>query len=73
MIAGNEELGMASISDRENREIETVNASGSAPVLFFHGLWLLPSSTIDHGWREVTPPARDSVTCFVPATPGEAA
>ena len=35
---------MASISERENREIEAVNASGTTPVIFIHGLWLLPSS-----------------------------
>jgi non-heme chloroperoxidase len=35
---------MASISERENREIEAANASGSPPVVFVHGLWLLPSS-----------------------------
>jgi pimeloyl-ACP methyl ester carboxylesterase len=34
----------ASISERENREIEAANASGSTPVVFIHGLWLLPSS-----------------------------
>jgi non-heme chloroperoxidase len=37
---------MPSISDRENREIEAANASGNTPVVFIHGLWLLPSS-----WR----------------------
>jgi pimeloyl-ACP methyl ester carboxylesterase len=31
-------------SERENREIEAANASGSTPVVFVHGLWLLPSS-----------------------------
>src|SRR5918999_2370561 len=35
---------MASISEREKREIETANASGNTPVVFIHGLWLLPSS-----------------------------
>jgi non-heme chloroperoxidase len=35
---------MASISDRENREIEAANASGNTPVVFIHGLWLLPDS-----------------------------
>jgi non-heme chloroperoxidase len=35
---------MASISERENREIEAANASGDTPVVFIHGLWLLPSS-----------------------------
>ena len=35
---------MASISERENREIEAANASGNTPVVFVHGLWVLPSS-----------------------------
>src|SRR5215204_178220 len=39
-----EEFGMASISERESREIEAANASGTTPVVFVHGLWLLPSS-----------------------------
>ena len=35
---------MASISERENREIEAANASGNTPVVVIHGLWLLPRS-----------------------------
>jgi pimeloyl-ACP methyl ester carboxylesterase len=35
---------MAPISERENREIEAANASGDTPVVFIHGLWLLPGS-----------------------------
>src|SRR5215211_4782801 len=35
---------MASISERESMEIEAANASGTIPVVFIHGLWLLPSS-----------------------------
>src|SRR6201984_1886002 len=35
---------MASFSERENREIEAANSSGKTPVVFIHGLWLLPSS-----------------------------
>src|SRR3954468_25039778 len=38
------EFVMASISERENREIEAANVSGNTPVVFIHGLWLLPSS-----------------------------
>ena len=34
----------ASISERERREIELANASDKTPVVFIHGLWLLPSS-----------------------------
>jgi pimeloyl-ACP methyl ester carboxylesterase len=35
---------MTSISERESGEIEAANASGNTPVVFIHGLWLLPSS-----------------------------
>jgi pimeloyl-ACP methyl ester carboxylesterase len=35
---------MVSISEREKREIEAANASGTTPIVFIHGLWLLPSS-----------------------------
>jgi pimeloyl-ACP methyl ester carboxylesterase len=35
---------MASVSEREKREIEAANASGDTPVVLIHGLWLLPSS-----------------------------
>jgi pimeloyl-ACP methyl ester carboxylesterase len=35
---------MAYISERESREIEASNASGTNTVVFIHGLWLLPSS-----------------------------
>src|SRR4051794_26964733 len=31
-------------SDRESRQIEQANASERTPVVFIHGLWLLPSS-----------------------------
>jgi pimeloyl-ACP methyl ester carboxylesterase len=39
-----EKMITVSISERETREIEAANASGNAPVVFIHGLWLLPSS-----------------------------
>jgi pimeloyl-ACP methyl ester carboxylesterase len=35
---------VASVSERESREIEAANASGHTPVVFIHGLWLLPGS-----------------------------
>jgi pimeloyl-ACP methyl ester carboxylesterase len=35
---------MPSISDREAAQVESANASGRTPVVFIHGLWLLPSS-----------------------------
>ena len=40
---------MASTSERENREIEAANGSGNTPVVFIHGLWLLPSSWASWG------------------------
>ena len=33
----------AAINDREREQIERANATGLAPVVFIHGLWLLPS------------------------------
>jgi non-heme chloroperoxidase len=38
-------------SEREMRQVEEANASGRTPVVFIHGLWLLPSSW-DH-WAEL--------------------
>lgn len=35
---------MATITDHEAQEIERANAAGRTPVVFIHGLWLLPSS-----------------------------
>jgi pimeloyl-ACP methyl ester carboxylesterase len=35
---------MATITDRETAQIERANSSGRTPVVFIHGLWLLPSS-----------------------------
>jgi pimeloyl-ACP methyl ester carboxylesterase len=35
---------MATITDGEAAQIEAANASGRTPVVFIHGLWLLPSS-----------------------------
>jgi hypothetical protein len=34
-----EEFGMASISERESREVEAANAFGTTPVVFIHGLF----------------------------------
>jgi pimeloyl-ACP methyl ester carboxylesterase len=53
---------MASITEREAQQIEQANTSGKTPVVFIHGLWLLPSSW-DHwagvfeeaGYAPVTP------------------
>jgi non-heme chloroperoxidase len=38
------------ISEREQKEIDAANGSGSVPVVFIHGLWLLPSSWAN--WAE---------------------
>ena len=35
---------MAEITQREQRQIDEANESGRVPVVFIHGLWLLPSS-----------------------------
>ena len=35
---------MPEITEREQEEIDAANKSGSTPVVFIHGLWLLPSS-----------------------------
>jgi non-heme chloroperoxidase len=32
------------ISEREARQVEHANSGGRKPVVFIHGLWLLPSS-----------------------------
>jgi len=39
------------ITDRETRQIDAANASGKTPVVFIHGLWLLPSSW--DPWRQL--------------------
>jgi non-heme chloroperoxidase len=31
-------------TEREQEQIEKANAAGRTPVVFIHGLWLLPSS-----------------------------
>src|SRR3954454_10524301 len=53
---------MTSTTNREARQIEQANASGRTPVVFIHGLWLLPSSWDnwaalfeDAGYAAVTP------------------
>jgi pimeloyl-ACP methyl ester carboxylesterase len=35
---------MDPITDRERAQVDAANASGRTPVVFIHGLWLLPSS-----------------------------
>jgi pimeloyl-ACP methyl ester carboxylesterase len=35
---------MAAMTERETQQVEKANASGKTPVVFIHGLWLLPNS-----------------------------
>ena len=35
---------MATITEHESRQVKRANESGRKPVVFIHGLWLLPSS-----------------------------
>jgi pimeloyl-ACP methyl ester carboxylesterase len=35
---------VAEITEREQRQIDQANSTGKTPVVFIHGLWLLPSS-----------------------------
>jgi non-heme chloroperoxidase len=42
---------MATMSAREAEQVERANATGKTPVVFIHGLWLLPSSW--DNWAEL--------------------
>jgi pimeloyl-ACP methyl ester carboxylesterase len=67
---------MPGITDYEAQEIEEANASGLTPVVFIHGLWLLPSSwdrwrpvfeeagyaTLAPGWPDDPAPSRTQRT-----------
>ena len=53
---------MTTIADEEQAQIDEANASGKTPVVFIHGLWLLPSSWdrwaavfADVGYAPLTP------------------
>ncbi len=50
------------LTDREQQQVDRANSSGKVPVVFIHGLWLLPSSWDrwvqlfeDNGYVGVTP------------------
>jgi len=43
-MADESKAGADGISEREERQIQQANASERTPVVFIHGLWLLPSS-----------------------------
>jgi pimeloyl-ACP methyl ester carboxylesterase len=42
---------MADITDHEKAQLDTANGTGRTPIVFVHGLWLLPSSW--DKWRTV--------------------
>lgn len=52
----------ARITERETQQVERANQSGSPPVVFIHGLWLLPSSW--DNWAELFEEAG-----YAPVTP----
>jgi non-heme chloroperoxidase len=54
-----EEAAVVTLTEHEESEIEQANASGRVPVVFIHGLWLLPSSW--DRWAEVFEAAGYSV------------
>jgi non-heme chloroperoxidase len=54
---------LATITEHEAQDIEQANASGLTPVVFIHGLWLLPSSW--DRWAAVFEEAG-----YTPLTPG---
>jgi len=54
---------MATVTEHETESIEKANATGLTPVVFIHGLWLLPSSW--DRWAEVFEEAG-----YTPLTPG---
>ena len=51
------------ITKREGQQVERANQSGKTPVVFIHGLWLLPSS-----WDRWAKKFRDAG--YAPLTPG---
>ncbi len=57
----------ASITDREAAEIERANASSKTPVVFVHGLWLLPSSW--QRWAELF--EREGYVALTPGWPDD--
>jgi non-heme chloroperoxidase len=58
---------MATISRYEQKQIEEANATGLPPVVFIHGLWLLPSSW--DRWAEVFEEA--GYTALTPGWPDD--
>jgi non-heme chloroperoxidase len=61
------EVVMAAITDYEAGQIENANSTGRSPVVFVHGLWLLPSSW--DRWRAVF--EETGYTTLAPAWPDD--
>jgi hypothetical protein len=57
------EDGSATLTEIETEQIDRANATGRRPVVFIHGLWLLPSSW--DRWADVFAEAG-----YAPLTPG---
>src|SRR3954469_23565540 len=51
LVPHTEETSMADLPAHEQDQIDQANSSGKPPVVFVHGLWLLPSSW--DRWREL--------------------
>lgn len=63
VLAPMRDKDMATITEHESQQIDEANATGRTPVVFIHGLWLLPSSW--DRWAEVFEQAG-----YAPLTPG---
>ena len=37
-------MSMSTITEHEERQVKRANGGGRQPVVFVHGLWLLPSN-----------------------------
>ena len=59
----NPRAGMATITDQEAQQVASANETGRTPVVFVHGLWLLPSSW--DRWAELF-----EQEGYAPLTPG---
>jgi pimeloyl-ACP methyl ester carboxylesterase len=55
------------LTEHEQSEIDQANASGLTPVVFIHGLWLLPSSW--HRWRDFF--AQEGFASIAPGWPDD--
>ena len=55
------------ISERESQQIENANSAGRTPVVFIHGLWLLPSSW--NNWVDFF--EQEGFACLTPDWPDD--